>query len=282
MVWKSVAIVGVGLLGASIGLALRERRLAEQVVGIGRRSSTLDEAAARGCTTHTTTDLAAGVAAAELVIVCTPVAHIAEHVLDAARHCGPGTLITDVGSTKQHLIERIEREWPGRSDVAFVGSHPLAGSEKTGSAAARADLFAGRLVVLTPTERTDPTAAERVKDFWESLGARTAVQTPDQHDQVLATTSHVPHIVAAALAASTSEDELPFTAGGWADTTRIAAGDPELWRQILCDNQAYVLRSLDNFAKVLAEFRRAVANDDQEQLVRLLAAGKQRRDALGS
>lgn len=282
MAWKTVGIVGVGLLGASIGLALRARRLAEHVIGIARRRAALDEAAMLGAITEGTTDLARGVAQAELVVVCTPVDLIAEQVLEAARHCPAGALLTDVGSTKQHLVEHIERAWAGNAGVAFVGSHPLAGSEKTGPQAGRANLFEGRLVLVTPGASTPADAVARVRTFWEALGARTALQTPAEHDRILAATSHVPHVVAAALALATEPEELACTAGGWADTTRIAAGDPQLWKQILCDNRGHVLRSLDKFAKVLADFRAALAEDDHEQLVRLLAAGKQRRDALGS
>lgn len=282
MGWNSVAIIGVGLMGGSIGLALRQRGLADDIVGIGRRMSSLREAEALGTVTRTTTSLPQGVASAELIIICTPVRTIADFAIDSAQHAPRGAMITDVGSTKGHLLENIERRWPSSSGSVFIGSHPLAGSEKTGPQAARADLLEDRLVVVTPTPNTPLQPLQRIEKFWQSLGARVARRTPEEHDEILAVTSHLPHVVASALAEMVPALHLPFTAGGWRDTTRIASADPELWNQILLDNQRHVLKSLDKFGKVLAEFRAALADEDEQQLTRLLTAGRQRRDALGS
>jgi prephenate dehydrogenase len=282
MGWNSVAIIGVGLMGGSIGLALRQRGLADDIVGIGRRMSSLREAEALGTVTRTTTSLQQGVASAELIIICTPVRTIADFAIDSAQHAPPGAMLTDVGSTKGHLLENIERRWPSSSSSVFIGSHPLAGSEKTGPQAARADLLEDRLVVVTPTPNTPLQPLQRIEQFWQSLGARVARRTPEEHDEILAVTSHLPHVVASALAEMVPALHLPFTAGGWRDTTRIASADPELWNQILLDNQRHVLKSLDKFGKVLAEFRAALADEDEQQLTRLLTAGRQRRDALGS
>jgi prephenate dehydrogenase len=282
MGWKSVSIIGVGLMGGSIGLALRGRNLAEEVVGIGHRQASLDRARELGTVSRTTTDLEQGVAEAELVIVCTPVRTIPDFAVRVAELARAGTLITDVGSTKGQVLDEIARRWPSASRATFIGSHPLAGSEKTGPEAAQADLLENRLVVVTPTPHTPPEPLERLERFWESLGARIARTSPAEHDAILATTSHLPHVVAAALSAVVPPAQLPFTAGGWRDTTRIAGADPELWTQILLDNQPHVLKSLDNFGKVLADLRAALADGDEPELMRLLTAGKQRRDALGS
>jgi prephenate dehydrogenase len=276
--WDTVAIVGVGLIGGSVGLALRERRLARTVVGIGRRAASLRKAKQHGAVTETTTNLPRGVAKADLVVVCTPVEKIVEQVRQAAEHCPAGALITDAGSTKATIVVALDDEL--RDGVAFVGSHPLAGSEKVGPEAARADLFDGRLVVITPTRRTQPKHVSQIEQFWQSLGARVVCMSPQAHDEAVAATSHLPHLLASALAAATPEDLLPLVAGGWLDTTRVAAGDVELWRQILSDNRLHVLKNLDKFEKVLSSFRTALERNDPAKIAKLLEQGKQTRDAV--
>jgi prephenate dehydrogenase len=282
--WNTVAIIGVGLLGGSIGLALRSRRLADQVVGIGRRASRLRWARLRGAVTSTTTQLAQGVAAADLVVVCTPVEQIVEFVMLASAACSPGTLITDVGSTKEQIVTSLDRRLAdgARNRVAFVGSHPMAGSERSGVEHARADLFEGRVVIVTPSYRTRPEACRTIGRFWKSLGAKVLYMTPSSHDRSVGAVSHLPHLVASALATATSPRDLPLAAGGWQDTTRIAAGDAELWRQILLDNRLHVLKSVDKFAKVLSSLREALERNDKARLAQLLAIGKRRRDSVGS
>jgi prephenate dehydrogenase len=166
--------------------------------------------------------------------------------------------------------------------MPFVGSHPLAGSEKTGSEAARADLFEGRVVVVTESEVSDHDAVDTIEDFWQSLGATVVRMSPAEHDAALARTSHLPHLLASALAIATPDDLLPLTAGGWCDTTRIAASDPELWRQIFLANRVHTLKALADFETVLLSLRAAVEQADADRLTALLAEGKRRRDAVGS
>jgi prephenate dehydrogenase len=278
--WDTVAIIGVGLIGGSIGLTLRRRGLAREVVGIGRRETTLRAAQELGAVTACTTDVAAGVARADVVVVCTPVELIVDYAIQASRACPSGTLITDAGSTKGGVCRTAEARWEGRG--VFVGAHPMAGSEKTGAAFALADLFDDRLTIITPTATTAERDIQRTEAFWRSLGSRVLRTTPEAHDEAVAAASHLPHLIAAALAAATPEEFLPFVAAGWCDTTRVAAGDAELWRQIFAENHAHVLRALDNFEKVLTAFRETLAAGDQQALLRLLEAGKQRRDSVGS
>jgi len=279
--WNNVAIVGAGLIGGSIGMALLERKLAKTVVGIGRRLESLEVARARNCVTQITTNLAEGVAAAELVIVCTPVESIAHFVQQAAQHCQPSCLITDAGSTKERIVTAIESS---NLKQSFIGSHPIAGSEKSGPDAATAELFTDRVTVITPTSQSDTAALTALRDFWQSLGSRIIEMSPADHDAALARTSHLPHLIAAALAAATPADEktLALTGPGWADTTRIAAGDPELWRQIFLANQGATLKALADFETVVKTWRDALQSANGTLLTDLLMEGKRRRDAVGS
>jgi prephenate dehydrogenase len=278
--WNTVAIVGVGLIGGSIGLALRDRKLAGQIVGVGRRPESLHKAKAAGAVHRTTRDMGEGVRDAELVVVCTPVGSIARHVREAAAACPQGALLTDAGSTKASIVRQLNGALP--RSVAFVGSHPLAGSEKSGCEHARANLFDGRVVVVTPTRKTSEDDLQRTADFWSALGASVMVMSPVAHDRALAATSHLPHLLAAALARSTLRDDLPLAAGGWRDCTRIAAGDAELWSQILLDNRDNILKTLGRFEKSLAGFRGAIERGDRRRLDQLLKEAKRIRDAVGS
>lgn len=277
--FNTVAIIGVGLIGGSVGLALRKRKLAKNVVGIGRRTSSLNVARRRGAVTKTTTDLARGVREAELVVVCSPVECIVEHVLAAAAHCPDNTLVTDTGSIKGQIVRALDAEPTAAG--RFVGCHPLAGSEKQGPGEAVADLFEGRLVIVTPGRRTRPDDTRRICTFWKSLGATVSEMSPKQHDRVVAATSHAPHLFAAALAGVTSPKLLPYAASGFRDTTRVAAGDPELWTQIMLANRDNVLDALGDGEKCLTALRQALETSDRTKLRKLLEKGKRHRDALG-
>jgi prephenate dehydrogenase len=280
MRWNTVAIIGPGLIGGSIGLALRNRGLAVHIIGVGRRKESLTKALSLGAATSTTTSIEEGVKDADLVVVCTPVNEIAGHVLEAAAAAPDRALLTDAGSTKASIVAKAEAALP--KGKHFVGSHPLAGSEKIGVEFARADLFEGKVVVVTPTAQTDRADLQAVTEFWQSLGANVISMPPDAHDRALATTSHLPHLVASATAQITPAADLQLTAGGWRDLTRIASGDPDLWSQILLDNRASILNSLAGFEKTMAEFRAALENADAAKLRQLLMEGKLRRDALGN
>jgi prephenate dehydrogenase len=282
--WDTVAIVGVGLIGGSIGLALRERKLARRIIGIGWRHESLTRAQALGCITETTTSTAQGVKQADLVVVCTPVELVAQHVAEVGRHCPEHCVITDVGSTKEQIVAASEVALKScfPAGMLFVGSHPIAGSERNGPEAASADLFEGRVTVVTATKMSNKTAVTATEEFWKLLGARVVRMSPADHDAALACTSHLPHLAASALAVATPEGLLPLTATGWQDATRIAAGDAELWRQIFLANRGHTLKALADFETVLARFRAALEAADGTLLAELLAEGKRRRDAVGS
>lgn len=281
--FASLAIIGVGLIGGSVALAARKKKVARRIVGIGRNEKSLAKAQALGVVDDYSTEIATAVAQSDLIVVCTPVTQIAEHVLTAAKYASPGTFITDAGSTKAELTQHIERELTKTKSAAlFVGSHPMAGSEKTGVEYARADLFSNRVVILTPTKKSKALAVTKITEFWEALGAKIHSVSPETHDALVASASHVPHVVSSALAAATPPKCLPLTAGGWLDTTRIAAGDAELWRQILSQNRSQVLKGLARFEKVLSDFRAALERGDDAKLLHLLEAGKRTRDSVGS
>lgn len=274
---QKLVIVGVGLLGGSIAKAALARGVAAEVVGVGRNREKLALAQRDGVVTSGTTDIAAACRDADLIVVCTPVDTIAAHVRDAAAACNRPTLITDAGSTKANIVAELTAELPG--GCRFVGSHPLAGSEKTGAANASADLFGGRTVVVTPTDTSQTEDVERLRTFWTALGATVQTMSPNDHDRILAATSHAPHLIAAALALATAEDDLPLTASGWLDTTRIAAADAEIWRPIFAANRSNVLKALDTFGKTLTSLRRALESESPDALTKLLAEAKHIRNA---
>jgi len=277
---KNVAIVGVGLIGGSIGLALRQRGLADAVLGIGRRQASLRTARRVGAVTNTTVDLAKGVADAELIVVCTPVDRIVEQVREAAAHCPEGTLITDAGSTKRTIVAALDGQLP--RGCRFLGSHPLAGSEKAGAAHANADLFEGRIAILTPTKNTHAEDFDALDACWSARGSVVIQMPPEEHDRALAATSHLPHLVAATLAGILPENCFRLAAAGVLDATRIASGDPELWTQILIQNRENVLASLGQYERALGAMRAAIVAGDRDALQELLTVAKKNRDALGS
>jgi prephenate dehydrogenase len=274
----TLALVGVGLIGGSIGLAARRRGVAGRVVGVDREPAVLDRAREAGILDEGTVELRRAAASADLIVVCTPVDLVAGQVIEAAGACRPGTLLTDVGSTKAAIVEAVRGRLP--PGVAFVGSHPLAGSEKAGPEHARANLLDNRLVVLTPAPDTDEGALAGVRSFWQALGARVRLMEPGEHDRALALTSHLPHLLASALAGVLPPDLYELTATGFCDTTRLAAGRPALWTAIFAANAAAVLDALDAFEGQLARFRRALAAGDAAALNALLQLGKSVRDRL--
>jgi prephenate dehydrogenase len=273
-----LTVVGVGLIGGSVALAARRRGVAARVTGVDRQPQALERALERGLIDEATGELAAGVAGAEVAVFCTPVDHIAAGVLAAAPHCRPGALLTDAGSTKAAILRELAGRLP--PGVSFIGAHPLAGSEKQGPEHARANLFDGSLVVLTPPAPPDDNALSGARAFWEALGARVAVMGAEEHDRALALTSHLPHLTAAALAGLVPPDLLALSATGFRDATRLASGDPGLWAAIFLSNRPAVLAALERLGEQLERFRQALSAGDREELEALLRQGKQVRDGL--
>jgi prephenate dehydrogenase len=271
----TVAIIGVGLIGGSIGQALRSRKLASEVVGVGRDPTTLGEAVRLGAIDRGTTEVRDGVASARVVVVCTPVNRVAEDVRRVSESAPADVLITDAGSTKRQIVEAVERQ--ARTGSVFVGAHPIAGSERRGVAHAHADLFERRPCVLTPTPRTRTERLRRARAFWASLGCRVLEMGPAEHDEILAYTSHLPHAIAAALASSVPADWLPLAAGAFRDGTRVAAADTALWTAIFRENRGPLLKAMDSLQDRLAHFKYALMTDDEEAIREWWDQAKQRR-----
>lgn len=282
MHWKKITLVGVGLLGGSIGLALKQRRLADSVVGYVRRAGSLRECRAVRAVDVATRDVSQAVTGAELIVLCTPLAQMAPLLRQMRPALRPGTIITDVGSVKQSVVQELEPLIEG-SGAYFVGSHPMAGAEKTGVKAARADLFLRAVCVVTPTRHTDPAALRKVTALWKALGAKVLRLTPAQHDQLVSRSSHLPHVLAAELATFVLNPAHPnqqpmLCANGFRDTTRIASGSPEMWRDIAVANRRHLLATLDAFTAQLSHFRQLLAKGDSARLMKFFTEAKHRRD----
>jgi len=276
--YDTITIYGVGLLGGSLAAAIKQRNLARQVIGCGRRAIRLQAAQASGLIDSCQTDLIESVRKADLVIICTPVPQIVPLILALAPAAKPGTLITDVGSVKQTICSDLSDQLP--NDVFFVGSHPMAGSEQSGFEYADADLFDGKVTVVTPTEETDALCLAKIEQFWRLIGSTVVTMTPQQHDRAVADTSHLPHIAAAVLVAGLNKEVEAVAATGFRDTTRIASGNPELWTGILLQNREEILRSISGFERRLVDFRNCLQNQDEAGLKKWLQIAKTKRDTL--
>lgn len=276
--FDTICIVGVGLIGGSLAAAVKQRQLAARILGAGRNLPRLQSAQQVGLIDDCFVDLSAAAAESDLIVFCTPVDKIVTGVREAATHCRPGTLMTDGGSTKGAICAAVTGSLP--ADVHFVGAHPLAGSEKQGFEHANADLYQDRICVVTPQDDSDPAAVSQVSAFWRQVGMTVIEMSPEEHDNILAETSHVPHLVASALAATLRDETRPLTSSGFRDTTRIAAGDEQLWAAIFQGNKTAMLAGLDQFETQLRELRGAIERDDTETLVQTLRTAREKRETL--
>jgi len=282
VLFRKITIVGVGLLGGSIGLAVKRRRLAREVAGFVRRPASLKDCEKAGAVDYATTDLLAAVSNSDLVILCTPLSQMRLRVAEMLPALKCGAIITDVGSVKAGVVRELESLLK-KSGAQFVGSHPMAGAEKTGVSAARADLFVDAVCVVTPTKRSNTVAVRKTEQFWKSLGARTLKLAPVQHDVLVSRSSHLPHIAAAALAnlvlaPASPEFQSALCANGFRDTTRIASGSPEMWRDIALANRKNLSRSVDAFVSELQQFQRILKKTDAKAISKFLETAKARRD----
>ncbi|HLX95073.1 MAG TPA: prephenate dehydrogenase/arogenate dehydrogenase family protein [Verrucomicrobiae bacterium] len=281
---RKITIIGVGLLGGSIGLAVKRRKLVSPggVAGFVRRTASLKDCEKAGAVDFATTDLLAAVWDADLVILCTPLAQMRSRVREMLPALKRGAIVTDVGSVKASVVRELESLVAG-SGGHFVGSHPMAGAEKTGVGAANADLFVNAVCVVTPTKKSNPMAVRKVEQFWRSLGARTLRLAPGQHDLLVSRSSHLPHVVAATLAGhilnpAGPQHQAALCANGFRDTTRIASGSPEMWRDIALANRKNLTKALAGFIADLHQLQKWLARADGQAVTRFFETAKTRRD----
>lgn len=278
--FNKVAIIGVGLIGGSIGLAIKKKRAAKQVIGIFRHDETRRKALKRKAVDQASMSIAAAVREADLIIVASPVHAIPKLIKEASKYARPGTIITDVGSTKGWIVNEVEKNLPRQRKIYFVGSHPMAGSEHTSVMFARANLLENAPCIVTKTASTDKMALRKVLNFWKTLGARTSVMSPAQHDSSVSLISHLPHIMAFGLAGAVPEKELQYAAEGFKDTTRVAGSDPKLWADIFLTNKKEIVRAGRLFEKYYKSIISAIAKGEYLKTVSILNKAKSKREKL--
>jgi prephenate dehydrogenase len=279
--FNKITIIGVGLIGGSIGLAVKKHKLAKVVCGVGRRQASLKNAKRIGAVDIATLDLALGVKDADLIVIATPISLIPQYALKIAvlsDWAKKQTIITDAGSTKEFVVSKLENILP--KTAHFVGSHPFAGSEKTGALNASADLLKGALVFVTPSKKTNKAALNKVKRFWQAIGAKVVVMSAKKHDELIARISHMPHVLSAALVNSVSAKDAVFASTGFRDTTRIAKGDTVMWRDICLSNPDNILNSIDVFKKDLDLLAKAIKTKNVNLLMQQLESAKKKREAI--
>jgi prephenate dehydrogenase len=281
--FRKITIVGVGLLGGSLGLAIKRLRLADEVAGYVRRAASIADCKKAKAVDSCTRDLRQAVADADLIVLCTPLAQMLPLLKEMLPAIKRGAIITDVGSVKTTVVKDLE-SLVSKAGAFFIGSHPMAGAEKTGVAAARAELFANAVCVVTPTKRSNQTALKKVEEFWKAVGARVLRLTPELHDELVSRSSHLPHVAAATLANLILDPAHPkaqpmLCANGFRDTTRIASGSPEMWRDIAMANRKNLSKALGVFIRDLKQIQNLLDTGDHKGAEKFFKLGKKRRDA---
>lgn len=277
-VFRKVAIVGVGLIGGSLGKALKKHGLAKEIYGVSRRKEALAIAVKNGAIDHGTHDLKKAVANADLVVLATPVNVVAQMFETISPHLKRGCVVTDVGSTKVSIVASAQEKL--LNSIMFVGSHPLAGSEKRGVEYAVEDLFKDTNCIMTPVSETHRHAVDKIKKMWQKIGAQVKIMTPEEHDHILSYISHLPHMVAYALMATVPDEYLQYAAQGLKDTTWIAASSPEVWHDICFANSKNIMRALDECVSSLGTIRKAINEDEGKILTNEFKKAKMKRDKL--
>jgi prephenate dehydrogenase len=279
---RRLTLLGLGLLGGSVAKAARAEGLAREIVAVGRRRESLEPALRDGAVDHITTDVGEGVAGSDFCILATPVATLASLLGEVWRAAPDDAVLTDVGSTKAAIVRTAESLGRARP-LAFIGAHPMAGSERSGYAVARPDLFKGALVILTPTDASLPSALGRVRELWQALGARVMTLDPVTHDRAVAAISHLPHLVADALVDAVLRMNprfLDVAAAGFKDTTRVAASNARVWREIFQENRDALGEALGAFRRALDDLDALIATGDAAAIEEELERIKRARERL--
>ncbi len=276
--FRKVTIIGIGLIGGSLAKALRQNKLAKEIVGVSQSQQTLSTALKEGIIDQGYHDVSKAVANADLVVLAVPVGIITGMLSSIGPHLRRGCIVTDVGSSKQLIVAAAQKYLP--QNVFFVGSHPLAGSEKAGVQHASAELFQNATCVMTPTDTTHRIAKERVKLLWAKVGSHVKFMAPDEHDKILGYVSHLPHVIAYGLMETIPQEFLAYAAQGLKDTTRIAGSSNQMWTDISVSNKKNLIKAIDEVVKNLSLIRKAVSTDDQKTLLNLFKNAKTKRDSL--
>lgn len=276
VMFKRMALIGVGLIGSSISHAARRGGLVGDITGSSATPATREKAVELGLVSKAFDNAADAVKGADLVILCTPVGVLGRIAQEIAPHLEQGCILTDVGSVKGAVVRDVAPYVP--AGVHFIPGHPIAGTEQSGPEAGFAELFDGRWCILTPDTGSDPAAVAKLETFWKKLGSKVEIMGAEHHDLVLAITSHVPHLIAfnivntaAHLARVTDSEVIKFSAGGFRDFTRIAASDPVMWRDVFLNNKDAVLEMLGRFSEDLTALQRAIRYGDGEMLEKTFA-----------
>lgn len=272
---RQVSVIGLGLLGGSVSLAVRQRMPAIQVVGYSHRATTRRKAKTLGIATQVVGDLAAATATADLVILATPIFTFEQYFADLSAVVPPGCIVTDVGSTK--LLPHQWAEQRLGSSARYVGSHPIAGSEQRGVEFARDDLFDTARCILTATPATDRTAMKLLKAFWSALGCSMRVMSPDEHDRVYANISHLPHVIAAGLVNASDDEDMKFAGKGFLDSTRISSGPASIWTDVLLANRENIAAGLDRTIAELSRLQAAIRDGQRDRITELLETARRKR-----
>lgn len=276
--FKRITIVGVGLMGGSLGMAIKKHRLAREVIGLSHRQTALAQAVKSKAIDVPCLDVKKAIVNADMVILAAPVDSIVKLLTTINPYLKRGCIVTDVGSAKVKIVESSGKVLTVPS--FFVGSHPLAGSEKKGVEHASENLFEGAVCIMTPTEKTNQVAMQKVKHFWTKLGMDVKLLTPEEHDEILAYVSHLPHVLAYGLMESIPPKFLEYASQGLKDSTRIAASSPQMWSDICLANSKNVLNALDKCVEHLAGFRKAIVSRDHKSLLHQFTKAQEKREKL--
>jgi len=275
---RQITVIGMGLLGGSVALAISRSLPAVTVVGYTHRATTRRRARRLAVANKIVDDIRRSVADADLVIVATPIGTFEQIFSEIADALPPGSIVTDIGSTKA-----LPHRWANKmlpKTIHYVGSHPIAGSEQRGIEFARADLFDQATCILTTTKETNRQAVQILKRFWTALGCSVKIMSPAEHDRILANISHLPHVTAVALVNANKSEELKLAGKGFLDTSRIASGPPNIWADVLLTNSANTIRSIDKIIAELCKLRTAIKGQDKERIKKLLEAARNKRSSL--
>ena len=276
-----VSIIGTGLVGGSMGLALKERGLASTVIGVGRRKSSINKALKLKAIDEGTTKTEEAVEQADIIILATSVNLIPDLAKQIIPLMKKSAILTDVGSTKDYIVSQVNKEIKSRQDglkLDFIGAHPLAGSEQRGIESARSDLFEGSVCILTPTSLNSKKSMTKLSSMWKALGAKISIMTPSKHDEVVAFVSHLPHFVASNLTNVIKEKYWEFAASGLRDTTRVASGDPDLWLSISKQNKVKIIKALRSFSEEVMCTLEDLEQGNDHKVLKSLKKAKNVRD----